>query len=268
MLSSRKPWIYLITTVVIAAGFAVNASAGTTTSGAAPTREQNLDANGLIRTHEQGTALTHVTNFPLDGAGNLRVSGTVNIGNTPDVNAMQSGPWLVGQQGAWTVGLDPAASQLLNGIQAKLANFSFDNSGKLLVAAPATQTVAPTTFFCEGFVSIAANQDSSNGDCLPAPPAGKIFVIEDISADVTFKAGEPNRATSMTIQTTGSDGSVNSNLFIPMPTVDQQTATGGRQARAYGYGPSAGVCYLGLGSLAPSGATATCFASGYLINAT
>ena len=42
-------------------------------------REQNLDASGLIRVHEQGTAnvtgTVDVGNLPLDEAGNLRVSG-------------------------------------------------------------------------------------------------------------------------------------------------------------------------------------------------
>src|SRR3990172_3750342 len=41
-------------------------------------REQNLDANGLIRVHEQGTAnvtgTVDVGNLPLDGDGNMKVS--------------------------------------------------------------------------------------------------------------------------------------------------------------------------------------------------
>jgi len=40
-------------------------------------REQNLDANGLIRIHEQGTASVNVTN------SSLPVSGTVSVGNLP-----------------------------------------------------------------------------------------------------------------------------------------------------------------------------------------
>ncbi len=40
-------------------------------------REQNLDANGLIRVHEQGTANVNVTN------ASLPVSGTVGVGNLP-----------------------------------------------------------------------------------------------------------------------------------------------------------------------------------------
>jgi len=42
-----------------------------------PVREQNLDAGGYIRVHEQGTANVNVTN------GSLPVSGTVNVGNFP-----------------------------------------------------------------------------------------------------------------------------------------------------------------------------------------
>src|SRR3990172_168377 len=43
-------------------------------------REQNLDGNGLIRVHEQGTAnvagTVNVGNLPLDESGNVKVSGT------------------------------------------------------------------------------------------------------------------------------------------------------------------------------------------------
>ncbi len=48
-------------------------------------REQNLDASGFIRVHEQGTANVNVTN------GSLPVSGTVDVGNLPtvqDVNVL------------------------------------------------------------------------------------------------------------------------------------------------------------------------------------
>lgn len=58
------------------------------------TREQNLDTNGLIRVHEQGTPTVSVGNFPATqpvtgtvNVGNLPatqpVSGTVNVGNLP-----------------------------------------------------------------------------------------------------------------------------------------------------------------------------------------
>ena len=43
------------------------------------TREQNLDTNGLIRVHEQGTPTVSVGNFP----ATQPVSGTVNVGNLP-----------------------------------------------------------------------------------------------------------------------------------------------------------------------------------------
>jgi hypothetical protein len=44
-----------------------------------PVREQNLDPNGLIRVHEQGTANVNVTNVPLP------VSGTVNADVTGSI---------------------------------------------------------------------------------------------------------------------------------------------------------------------------------------
>lgn len=50
-------------------------------AGAAPAatqvREQNLDANGFIRVHEQGTSNVNVSN------SSLPVSGTVSVGNLP-----------------------------------------------------------------------------------------------------------------------------------------------------------------------------------------
>jgi hypothetical protein len=41
-----------------------------------PVLEQNLDANGLIRVHEQGTANVNVTNVPLPVSGNVNVTGS------------------------------------------------------------------------------------------------------------------------------------------------------------------------------------------------
>lgn len=38
-------------------------------------QEQNLDASGNIKVHEQGTAMTTVTNLPVDEVGDLRISG-------------------------------------------------------------------------------------------------------------------------------------------------------------------------------------------------
>ena len=70
--------------------FAVSKLSGT--AGAAPpppgpqqVREQNLDASGFIRVHEQGTANVNLTN------ASVPVSGTVNVGNlraVQDVNVI------------------------------------------------------------------------------------------------------------------------------------------------------------------------------------
>jgi hypothetical protein len=59
-----------------------------------PVREQNLDADGLIRVHEQGVADVNVTNDPLNVAvanDTLNVSGEVEVTNFPatqDVNVV------------------------------------------------------------------------------------------------------------------------------------------------------------------------------------
>jgi hypothetical protein len=63
----------------IAGAITYSQSASARSSGpqAAPVLEQNVDANGFIRIHEQGTAEVHVTNT------SLPVTGTVNVGNLP-----------------------------------------------------------------------------------------------------------------------------------------------------------------------------------------
>jgi len=59
-----------------------------------PVREQNLDADGLIRVHEQGVADVNVTNDPLNvnvSNDELNVSGEVEVSNFPatqDVNVV------------------------------------------------------------------------------------------------------------------------------------------------------------------------------------
>lgn len=88
------------------------------------TREQNLDTNGLIRVHEQGTPTVSVGNFPVDANGNLKVagssnvSGTVNVGNFPATQPV-SGTVNVGNlpvtqpvSGTVTVGNFPATQNV------------------------------------------------------------------------------------------------------------------------------------------------------------
>jgi len=52
---------------------------------AALVREQNLDAQGLIRVHEQGIANVNVTNLPLDAGGNVRVGGAVDVTGSVEI---------------------------------------------------------------------------------------------------------------------------------------------------------------------------------------
>ncbi len=74
--------------VGLALGLAVSRGLDGSASAAPPTetvREQNLDGDGFIRVHEQGTANVSVTN------ASLPVSGTVDVGNLPavqDVNVV------------------------------------------------------------------------------------------------------------------------------------------------------------------------------------
>jgi len=76
--------VVALAAVGIVTAFAASQIAPSHQAGAAPqptqvqpVREQNLDAGGYIRVHEQGTANVNVTN------GSLPVSGTVNVGNFP-----------------------------------------------------------------------------------------------------------------------------------------------------------------------------------------
>lgn len=57
-----------------------------------PVREQNLDAGGLIRMHEQGIADVNVTNTPLDVQGSVDVAnfpGSLEISNFPAVQDVE-----------------------------------------------------------------------------------------------------------------------------------------------------------------------------------
>jgi hypothetical protein len=75
--------VTVLAAVGIVSAFAAGQLVPSHQAGAAPSaqqvREQNLDASGFIRTHEQGTANVNVTN------GSLPVAGTVNVGNLPAV---------------------------------------------------------------------------------------------------------------------------------------------------------------------------------------
>ena len=118
-------------------------------AGSAPVHEVNVDANGLIRVHEQGTVMSQVTNFPLDPGGNLRVSGNVGVSGT--VEATQSGPW--------SVGLDPAASSFLSNIDTATSGLRYDTDGNLKVSVAGSGSAAdpsPADFSPFGFSSGAA----------------------------------------------------------------------------------------------------------------
>ncbi|GAC1610718.1 MAG: hypothetical protein NVS3B26_19090 [Mycobacteriales bacterium] len=138
-------------------------------SGSAPVTETNVDQSGFIRTHEQGTALNHVTNFPLDGSGNLKVSGSTTVSGT--VNAVQSGNWTVlldpthnavaaSQSGPWSVGLDPNQNGVsldptseghLAAIDTAVAKPQYDSSGNLKVNLASGGNADPTSATAQPF---------------------------------------------------------------------------------------------------------------------
>ena len=129
-----------VLTLAVGMGVAVNLLAGSAwagtasvgATGAAPVREQNLDANGSIRVHEQGTVMSQVTNFPLNPDGSLKTSGSASVTGT--VAATQSGPW--------SVGLDLAASSYLSNIDTATSGLRYDTDGNLKVSVAPTGSAA------------------------------------------------------------------------------------------------------------------------------
>jgi len=147
--------------------FAIAAVAGPpNAAGSAPVTETNVDANGRIRVHEQGTVSSQVTNFPLDPNGNLKVSGSATVTGT--VEARQSGPW--------SVGLDPAASTHLGNIDTATSGLRYDTDGNLMVS------VAPTTSAADPSV---AGQSPFGFGASSAFPAGESFTVDHPGARVT-----------------------------------------------------------------------------------
>ena len=76
----------------ITLGFILSSGLDDSVSAAPPTQaveEQNLDANGFIAVHEQGTAdvagTVDVGNLPLDGNGNLQVGSTPRFTSTAEL---------------------------------------------------------------------------------------------------------------------------------------------------------------------------------------
>jgi hypothetical protein len=106
-------------TFLTLSGFAASALAEPP---AKPVHEINVDANGLIRVHEQGTVSSQVVNFPLDAQGNLKTAAT------------QSGPW--------SVGLDTAASSSLSNIDTATSGLHYDADGNLKVSVAPTGSAA------------------------------------------------------------------------------------------------------------------------------
>jgi hypothetical protein len=76
---------------------------------AQPVAETNLDANGLIRVHEQGTADTRVTNLPIAAGGGLAVEGTVGIeGTIPVIGKLEvDGPVEIAKMPSVTIAGTP-----------------------------------------------------------------------------------------------------------------------------------------------------------------
>ena len=178
--------------MTLAAGMlvAVNASAASAwagppsagAAGSAPVREQNLDANGSIRVHEQGTVMSQVTNFPLNADGSLKTAGSCSVTGT--VAATQSGPW--------SVGLDPAASSSLTNIEVATSGLQYDGDGNLLVSlggsgSPADPSVADRTPFGLSFATgINAGESFTLNAASPARVASYYFRATEGTITVLF----------------------------------------------------------------------------------
>jgi hypothetical protein len=86
--------VSVLTLGTVAGSTAFAAPPDPTPGATQPIREQNLDADGLIRVHEQGVADVNVTNDPLNVSvanETLNVSGEVEVSNFPatqDVNVL------------------------------------------------------------------------------------------------------------------------------------------------------------------------------------
>ena len=163
---------------------AVSAAEPPRAPGSAPVHEVNVDANGLIRVHEQGTVMSQVTNFPLDPGGNLRVSGDVGVSGT--VGATQSGPW--------SVGLDPAASSFLSNIDTATSGLNYDTDGYLKVSmAPTTSAADPSVADRSPFGFSAGSSFTGTIIVQTGPPAARLtayFFETDHDLTVTFEADE------------------------------------------------------------------------------
>jgi hypothetical protein len=147
--------------------FAVAALAGPPrAAGSAPVTETNVDANGRIRVHEEGTVSSQVVNFPLDPSGNLKVTGSAAVTGT--VEATQSGPW--------SVGLDPAASSYLSNIDTATSGLHYDTDGNLKVSVAPSDSAADPSVADESPFGFSANG---------AFPAGESFTIDHPGARVT-----------------------------------------------------------------------------------
>ena len=98
------------------------------------TREQNLDAGGLIRVHEQGTANVHVTNTPLD------VQGSVSVGNFPTSFEVSNFPAVQDVSLAGGVGLSPMTTVVALAFQPmspgalQTQNFNTVNAVSILIS--------------------------------------------------------------------------------------------------------------------------------------
>ena len=163
--------------IALAAGTLVSLNAVAVLAGppeapGAPVHEVNVDANGLIRVHEQGTVMSQVTNFPLDPSGSLSVAG--NVGVTGTVAATQSGPW--------SVALDPAAAGYLSNIDTATSGLRYDTDGNLKVS------VAPSDSVADPSVADQSPFGFNSGAGLTA------------GTHVTISAGGPARVTSYFVQ--------------------------------------------------------------------
>jgi len=126
---------------------------GNDTAHPVPTREQNLDAGGNVKVHEQGTADVNVTNSA------LQISGTPAVKIDPSGNTVNLGSTDSGK-------LDTANTHLSN-IETSVGHLQFNGSGALKVDTGATGSsdLTPTDrgfAYVSGLFTVSSDHSVTN----------------------------------------------------------------------------------------------------------
>jgi hypothetical protein len=128
----------------------------------------------------------------------LPVSGNISVANSPAVQAQQSGAWTVGaqQSGAWTVGAQQSGAW----------NVGISGTPNIVVANPSSAPVLlrdvdnPDKSPWQRSASVVVAAGSISANTILAVPAGKRFVIEEVSTDCALPVGQRIRERVLVIE--------------------------------------------------------------------